>query len=262
MHKRSSIACRQQQRLIQHKKSTKTWFQEVWFGENDTLRWVAWCPFINESLATLFCLLLDRDDDQVFGEILMMRSLLLWEMTGLWFFGIHFLASNATCAASRGIEHNRASPPLSRWWRMEKTIIESNKYFQFIIFSMIFFSILKAKKKNYGTGVDDFDNRFKKLLLWGSKVSVIRCSYLLQVLKLKKHCHERILPKNLGKKPFPWLAELKDPLLIFNQTTFHLLRYHLSKSNIPSNNDWKLVHRVRTFSGKLIILSYRLSKQR
>ena len=25
----------------------------------------------------------DRDDDQVFGEILMMRSLLLWEMTGL-----------------------------------------------------------------------------------------------------------------------------------------------------------------------------------
>ena len=37
----------------------------------------------------------DRDDDQVFGEILMMRSLLLWEMTGLWFFGIHFLARGA-----------------------------------------------------------------------------------------------------------------------------------------------------------------------
>ena len=188
----------------------------------------------------------------------MMRSLLLWEMTGLWFFGIHFLARNAQRARHLAAKSQQGLPPLSRWWRMEKTIIEfpTNIFSSLFLTRFLFFQFW-PRKKNY----EQVLMTLKVKIIMGFKS--VRHSVQLpsSTPKLKKH-RERILPKNLGKKPFPWLAELKDPLLIFNQTTFHLRRYHLSKSNIPSNNDWKLVHRVRTFSGKLIILSYRLSKQR
>ena len=139
---------------------------------------------------------------------------------------------------------------------MEKTIIEFQQIFSVHYFQHDFFFSILAKKKNY----EQVLMTLKVKIIMGFK-SVRHSVQLPSSTKIKK-APERILPKNLGKKPFPWLAELKDPLLIFNQTTFHLRRYHLSKSNIPSNNDWKLVHRVRTFSGKLIILSYRLSKQR
>ena len=186
----------------------------------------------------------------------MMRSLLLWEMTGLWFFGIHFLARNAQRARHLAANHNRASLLYQDDDVWRKQLLSSNKYFQFIIFNTISFFQFWPRKKNY----EQVLMTLKVKIIMGFK-SVRHSVQLPSSTKIKK-APERILPKNLGKKPFPWLAELKDPLLIFNQTTFHLRRYHLSKSNIPSNNDWKLVHRVRTFSGKLIILSYRLSKQR
>ena len=186
-----------------------------------------------------------------------------WEAccSGKWQ-GFDFLASIFSLATRnvRGISrqnHNRASLLYQDDDVWRKQLLSSNKYFQFIIFDTISFFQFWPRKKNY----EQVLMTLKVKIIMGFKS--VRHSVQLpsSTPKLKKH-REGILPKNLGKKPFPWLAELKDPLLIFNQTTFHLRRYHLSKSNIPSNNDWKLVHRVRTFSGKLIILSYRLSKQR
>ena len=185
-----------------------------------------------------------------------------WEAccSGKWQ-GFDFLASIFSLATRnvRGISRQITTGPPSSIKMMtygENNYWVSNKYFQFIIFDTISFFQFWPRKKNY----EQVLMTLKVKIIMGFK-SVRHSVQLPSSTKIKK-APERILPKNLGKKPFPWLAELKDPLLIFNQTTFHLRRYHLSKSNIPSNNDWKLVHRVRTFSGKLIILSYRLSKQR
>ena len=176
-----------------------------------------------------------------------------WEAccSGKWQ-GFDFLASIFSLATRnvRGISrqnHNRASLLYQDDDVWRKQLLSSNKYFQFIIFNTISFFQFWPRKKNY----EQVLMTLKVKIIMGFK-SVRHSVQLPSSTKIKK-APERILPKNLGKKPFPWLAELKDPLLIFNQTTFHLRRYHLSKSNIPSNNDWKLVHRVRTFSGKLII---------